>query len=81
MCDLQFWNSISNVGMRKPGLNPSKLRLFMRFEFGNTTFGLTVRLLESDEGPADEFIPSRAQWMSETHSLNNEDGKLRTLEY
>ena len=53
----------------------------MGFEVGNTTFGFTMRVLERDEGSVDELIPSHAQWMSETHSLKKEEGKLHTLEY
>ena len=53
----------------------------MGFEVGNTTFGFTMRVPESDEASVDELISSHAQWMSETHSLDKEDGKLHTLEY
>lgn len=31
-----------------------------------------MRVLERDEGSVDELIPSHAQWMSETDSLNKE---------
>ena len=53
----------------------------MGFEVGNTTFGFTMRVPESDEASVDELISSHAQWMSETHSLNKEEGKLHTLQY
>ena len=53
----------------------------MGFEVGNTTFGFTMRVPKSDEASVDELISSHAQWMSETHSLGNEEGKLHTLEY
>ena len=35
----------------------------------------------SDEAKIDDLISSHASWMSETHSLNFEEGKLHTLEY
>ena len=53
----------------------------MGFEVGNTTFGFTMRVPESDEAAVDDIISSHAQWMSETHSLKKEEGKLHTLEY
>ena len=53
----------------------------MGFEVGNTTFGFTMRVPKSDEASVDELISSHAQWMSETHSLNKEEGKLHTLQY
>ena len=39
------------------------------------------RVPESDEAAIDDLISSHAQWMSETHSLKKEEGKLHTLEY
>ena len=53
----------------------------MGFEVGNTAFGFTMRVPESDEAVVDDIISSHAQWMSETHSLKKEEGKLHTLEY
>ena len=53
----------------------------MGFEVGNTAFGFTMRVPESDEAAVDDIISSHAQWMSETHSLKKEEGKLHTLEY
>lgn len=53
----------------------------MSFNVGNTTFGFTMRVPESDEKAVDDLIASHAGWMAETHSLNAEDGKLHTLEY
>ena len=53
----------------------------MSFKIGNTTFGFTMRVPSSDEAKIDDLISSHAKWMSETHSLNPEDGKLHTLEY
>ena len=53
----------------------------MSFQIGNTTFGFTMRVPSSDEAKIDDLISSHATWMSETHSLNPEDGKLHTLEY
>ena len=53
----------------------------MSFNIGNTTFGFTMRVPASDETGIDDLIASHASWMSETHSLNPEEGKLHTLEY
>jgi len=53
----------------------------MSFKVGNTTFGFTMRVPESDEMKVDELFASHANWMSETHSLEQADGKLHTLEY
>ena len=53
----------------------------MSFKTGNTTFGFTMRVPDSDERSVDDLISSHAKWMSETHSLSPEDGKLHTLEY
>ena len=53
----------------------------MSFKIGNTTFGFTMRVPASDETGIDDLIASHASWMSETHSLNPEEGKLHTLEY
>ena len=53
----------------------------MSFNIGNTTFGFTMRVPSSDEAKIDDLISSHATWMSETHSLNPEEGKLHTLEY
>ena len=53
----------------------------MSFKIGSTTFGFTMRVPSSDEAKIDDLISSHATWMSETHSLNPEEGKLHTLEY
>ena len=53
----------------------------MSFEIGNTAFGFTMRVPETDETAVDDLVSSHAKWMSETHSLKHEDGKLQTLEY
>ena len=53
----------------------------MSFENGNTTFGFTMRVPESDASTVDDLLYSHAKWMSETHSLKPENGKLQTLEY
>ena len=53
----------------------------MSFENGNTTFGFTMRVPESDASTVDDLLYSNAKWMSETHSLKSENGKLQTLEY
>ena len=37
--------------------------------------------LRSDASTVDDLIYSHAKWMSETHSLKPENGKLQTLEY
>lgn len=53
----------------------------MSFKIGNTTFGFTMRVPAADETKIDDLLSSHAKWMGETHSLNQEDGKLHTLEY
>ena len=53
----------------------------MAFKNGNTTFGFTMRVPETDAAAVDDLIESHAKWMSETHSLEPENGKLQTLEY
>ena len=53
----------------------------MSFKNGNTTFGFTMRVPENDAAVVDDLIYSHAKWMSETHSLKPESGKLQTLEY
>ena len=53
----------------------------MGFKSGNTTFGFTMRVPESEAATVDDLINSHAKWMSETHSLEPENGKLQTLEY
>ena len=53
----------------------------MSFNIGNTTFGFTMRVPESDAAAVDDLISSHGKWMSETHSLEPESGKLQTLEY
>jgi hypothetical protein len=53
----------------------------MGFKTGHTTFGFTMRVPESDEAAVDELFSSHASWMSSTHSLEQEDNKLHTLEY
>ncbi len=53
----------------------------MGFKNGNTTFGFTMRVPESEAIEVDDLIFSHAKWMSETHSLEPENGKLQTLEY
>lgn len=53
----------------------------MSFEIGSTAFGFTMRVPETDETAVDDLVSSHAKWMSETHSLGHEDGKLQTLEY
>ena len=53
----------------------------MGFKNGNTTFGFTMRVPESDASTVDDLINSHAKWMAETHSLEPENGKLQTLEY
>ena len=53
----------------------------MSFKIGNTTFGFTMRVPDSDEKAVDDLMSAHANWMSETHSLEQVDGKLHTLEY
>jgi hypothetical protein len=53
----------------------------MSFKIGNTTFGFTMRVPNSDEKAVDDLLSAHANWMSETHSLEQVDGKLHTLEY
>lgn len=53
----------------------------MNFKVGDTTFGFTMRVPESDEAAVDGLLSDHAKWMSETHSLEQEEGKLHTLEY
>ena len=53
----------------------------MSFKNGNTTFGFTMRVPANEAASVDDLINSHAKWMSETHSLEPENGKLQTLEY
>ena len=53
----------------------------MSFKIGNTTFGFTMRVPDSDEKAVDDLLSAHANWMSETHSLEKVDDKLHTLEY
>ena len=53
----------------------------MNFKVVDTTFGFTMRVPESDEAAVDGLLSDHAKWMSETHSLEQEEGKLHTLEY
>jgi hypothetical protein len=53
----------------------------MSFKVGNTAFGFTMRVPDSDEAAVDSLLSDHAKWMSETHSLAKEEGKLHTLEY
>ena len=53
----------------------------MGFKNGNTTFGFTMRVPENEAPVVDDLIYSHAKWMSQTHSLEPENGKLQTLEY
>ena len=53
----------------------------MGFKNGNTTFGFTMRVPANEAEAVDDLINSHAKWMSETHSLDPENGKLQTLEY
>jgi hypothetical protein len=53
----------------------------MSFKIGNTTFGFTMRVPDSDEKAVDDLLSAHANLMSETHSLEQLDGKLHTLEY
>ena len=53
----------------------------MGFKVGDTTFGFTMRVPESDEAAVDGLLSDHGKWMSETHSLEQEEGKLHTLEY
>ena len=52
----------------------------MSFKNGNTTFGFTMRVPANEAASVDDLINSHAKWMSETHSLEPENGKLQTLE-
>ena len=40
-----------------------------------------MRVPDSDEKAVDDLLSAHANWMSETHSLEQVDGKLHTLEY
>ena len=53
----------------------------MGFKTGNTTIGFTMRVPANEATAVDDLIDSHAKWMSETHSLEPESGKLQTLEY
>tara|TARA_B100001057_G_C22199159_1_gene700109 strand:- start:45 stop:425 length:381 start_codon:yes stop_codon:yes gene_type:complete len=53
----------------------------MAFKNGNTTFGFTMRVPANEAAAIDDLLFSHAKWMSETHSLGPENGKLQTLEY
>ena len=53
----------------------------MGFKTGNTTFGFTMRVPAHEATAVDDLIDSHAKWMSKTHSLEPENGKLQTLEY
>ena len=53
----------------------------MGFKTGNTTIGFTMRVPANEATAVDDLIDSHAKWMSETHSLEPENGKLQTLEY
>ena len=53
----------------------------MSFKSGSTTFGFTMRVPETEAATVDDLIYAHAKWMSETHSLEPENGKLQTLEY
>ena len=53
----------------------------MSFKIGNTSFGFTMRVPDSDEKAVDDLLSAHANWMTETHSLEQVDGKLHTLEY
>jgi hypothetical protein len=55
--------------------------MVMSFKVGNTTFGFTMRVPDSDENAVDDLIAAHAKWMSETHSVEQQDGMLHTLEY
>jgi hypothetical protein len=59
--------------------NPKEFN--MSFKVGNTAFGFTMRVPDSDEAAVDGLLSDHAKWMSETHSLAKEEGKLHTLEY
>ena len=50
----------------------------MSFKIGNTTFGFTMRVPDSDEKAVDDLLSAHANWMSETHSLEQVEGKLHT---
>ena len=53
----------------------------MSFGKENITFGFTMIVPESDAQYVDGLIESHSNWMNETHSLVEEEGKLHTLEY
>ena len=53
----------------------------MSFGKENVTFEFTMRVPDSEAAYVDELIASHANWMKETHSLVEEEGKLQTLEY
>lgn len=53
----------------------------MSFKIGDTTFGFNMRVPACNEIAVDDLFSSNAKWMSETHSLGPESGKLQTLEY
>ena len=53
----------------------------MSFGKENTTFGFTMKVPETDAKHIDGLIESHANWLKETHSLVDEEGKLHTLEY
>jgi hypothetical protein len=53
----------------------------MSFNVGHTTFSFTMRVPDADAAAVDELFASHAAWMQETHSVNEEEGKLHTLEY
>jgi len=44
----------------------------MSFKVGNTAFGFTKRVPDSDEATVDGLLSDHAKWMSETHSLKQE---------
>ena len=53
----------------------------MSFKVGHTTFGFTMRVPDSNVAAVDDLLTAHAEWMQETHSVVEEDGKLHTLEY
>ena len=52
----------------------------MSFKIGNTSFGFTMRVPDSDEKAVDDLLSAHANWMTETHSLEQVDGKLHQLQ-
>ena len=38
-------------------------------------------MIDSDEAAVDDLLSDHAKWMSESHYLEQEEGKLHTLEY